>query len=283
MLFERFLTFPLLATIALVGCSETEAPAAPEVETETEMAVLKGEAFYRERIALPPRATLIVRLEDVSRMDVASTVLAEYTEELDSPPPYPFELEYDPSVIDERMSYNVRATIKAGEKRVFMSTESIDPFDLGDEPLRVMMTSMGGSPDRATAQVAPDRDMRMIVSRNPLVPLEGTRWKLVSLGGVDVTQPDDPERQAYFILNAEEDRALGSGSCNSFTGGYETNGNELSFGALASTRKMCMDHMELEAGLFAALEAVTWFSIQERKLVLLGEDKMPLAVFDAVE
>ena len=59
----------------LVGCSEpTEVGEASDVTTS-----LAGEAFYRERLLLPPGAELLVTLEDVSKMDVASTVIAAAT------------------------------------------------------------------------------------------------------------------------------------------------------------------------------------------------------------
>ena len=85
------------------------------------------------------------------------------------------------------------------------------------------------------------------------------------------------------MLNTEEGQVHGSGSCNTFGGSYETGGNQLSFGMLRMTRKMCPDFMELETGLTTALANAAWYSIQEKKLVLLGEDKMPIATFDAVE
>ena len=149
MLFTRSISILLLGAVALAGCSETEAPDALEAEAAPEMAMLTGEAFYRERIALPPGAKLVVLLEDVSRMDVAATVLAEYSASVDSPPPYAFELEYDPSVIEERMRYNVRASIKEGDSLVFTSTQAADPFKLGDEPLQVMMSLVLLGADKA--------------------------------------------------------------------------------------------------------------------------------------
>ena len=247
------------------------------------MNVLEGEAFYRERIALPPGAQLTVVLEDVSRMDVPAIVLAEYRASAESAPPYAFELEYDPSAIDERMRYNVRASIREGDRLRFTSTSSTDPFRLAaGEPLRILMSMTAGGAG-SDGRVEPDRDMRMVVSRNPLADLEGTRWRLASLDGVEVAQPEDSGREAYLVLDADTNTVGGSGSCNNFTGSFTAEGNTLAFGPIAATRKMCQDLMDLEQGLLDALGKTAWFSINGKTLVLLGGDKKPLAAFTAVE
>lgn len=105
------------------------------------MQVITGEVWYRERIALPPGAKVIVTLEDQSRADAPATVITDYTYVVDGKaPPYPFRLVYDPSAIDERMTYGVRARITRDDRLIFTSTEYIDPF-AGEpgEPLRIMV------------------------------------------------------------------------------------------------------------------------------------------------
>ena len=72
--------FLVLANLLFLatGCSEpgpdeAHSEAAPALET------LSGEAFYRERKYVPPGAKLHVTLEDVSRADASSTVIASST------------------------------------------------------------------------------------------------------------------------------------------------------------------------------------------------------------
>ena len=78
-----------------------------------------GSVTYRERIALPPTARVEVRLLDVSLQDVAAKTIAEQSIPVTHQVPIPFELVYDSTVIDERYTYAVRATIYDGDKMLF--------------------------------------------------------------------------------------------------------------------------------------------------------------------
>jgi putative lipoprotein len=57
-----------------------------------EIAMIRGTAAYRERMALPPGAVLEVRLEDVSRADAPAELLASATIVTDRQVPIPFAL-----------------------------------------------------------------------------------------------------------------------------------------------------------------------------------------------
>jgi putative lipoprotein len=108
--------------------------------------VITGEVWYRERIALPPGAKVIVTLEDQSRADAPATIMTDYTHVVDGPGPYSFRLMYDPAAIDERMRYGLRARIEKDGELMFTSTEHIDPF-AGEpgEPVRIMVSKQGGN------------------------------------------------------------------------------------------------------------------------------------------
>jgi putative lipoprotein len=116
--------------LAASACSDSgSAPATAQQQPDNElMRVISGEVTYRERMALPPGAVVKVTLEDQSRMDAPATVLTDYTHNVDGAPPYSFRLVYDPSAIDERMRYGLRARIEHDGKLMFTSTEHIDPF-----------------------------------------------------------------------------------------------------------------------------------------------------------
>jgi len=102
------------------------------------MRVISGEVWYRERIALPPGAEVIVTLEDQSRADAPATVITDYTHVVDGQGPLTFRLVYDPAAIDERMTYGLRARIVNEGELMFSSTEHIDPFT--GAPVRIMVT-----------------------------------------------------------------------------------------------------------------------------------------------
>ncbi|MBV1808658.1 YbaY family lipoprotein [Pseudomonas viridiflava] len=55
---------------------------------------LQGEVYYLPRIALPEGCTLIVKLEDISRVDAAADVIAVSEQEITHQVPLPFELSY---------------------------------------------------------------------------------------------------------------------------------------------------------------------------------------------
>lgn len=136
----------LSLAVMLAACSdERESVTGSEQEPDNSlMRVISGEVWYRERIALPPGAEVIVVLEDQSRADAPATVITDYTHIVDGQGPYPFRLVYDPAAIDDRMTYGLRARIEHDGRLMFSSTEHIDPF-AGEpgEPVRIMVSRQG--------------------------------------------------------------------------------------------------------------------------------------------
>ncbi len=83
-------------------------------------ATVIGTATYRERIALPADAELIVQLLDVSLADAPSTVVAE---QRIAPVRVPaaFTLSYGPAQIDQRHSYAVSARVERARQATVRS------------------------------------------------------------------------------------------------------------------------------------------------------------------
>ena len=134
----RWLVFAGLLS-SLVGCSEQT----QDGEASETRQTLAGEALYRERIMLPPGAELHVTLEDVSKMDVPSTVIASSRHPLTGAPPYAFKLEYSDTSIEPRMRYSLRAKIMLGDNLLFTSTEQLNPFRQPEEDIVIMLTKVG--------------------------------------------------------------------------------------------------------------------------------------------
>jgi putative lipoprotein len=84
-----------------------------------ERAVVRGQASYRERIALLPGAVFEATLEDVSRADAPAAVLGAVRLEDVNRVPIRFEISFDPRQVDERHAYAVRARIHAGGRLAF--------------------------------------------------------------------------------------------------------------------------------------------------------------------
>jgi len=112
----------LFVLLVAAACSEPASTAKDRaVAAESGTALITGTLSYRERVALTDRASVEVTLEDVSRQDVAATVLARQTINDPGQVPIRFELEYDPAAIDPGMSYAVRARIHDRGRLLFIS------------------------------------------------------------------------------------------------------------------------------------------------------------------
>jgi copper homeostasis protein (lipoprotein) len=101
-------------------------------------------------------------------------------------------------------------------------------------------------------------------------PLVNTYWKLVSIAGDTVGTHKD-QREVHMLLEMDEPQVRGFAGCNRFFGGYETDGDTLGFGQLASTMAMC-PYMDDETAFFQALEKVGAYEILGESLELRCED-----------
>jgi heat shock protein HslJ len=99
---------------------------------------------------------------------------------------------------------------------------------------------------------------------------EGTAWKLVEVGGhtARTTGGDQPT----LHLDPAQNRASGNTGCNGYSGPYELRADSLTFGALVSTRRACVDDgMNRQEGeLMRALEANRRWRMAGDTLVLDG-------------
>ncbi|MGK9234869.1 YbaY family lipoprotein [Inquilinus limosus] len=111
----------LMAALLLTACGMTRETATPtQPSAPIASATVTGTATYRERIALPADAELIVQLLDVSLADAPSTVIAE---QRIAPVrvPVSFTLSYDPAKIDQSHVYAVSARVERGGQLLFVT------------------------------------------------------------------------------------------------------------------------------------------------------------------
>lgn len=228
------------------------------------MATVKVEAFYRERMMVPPDAVLRVTLSDVSKMDVAATLVSEVVRDNPGAPPYRVELEYDPAEIDERFRYALRATLSAQGKLLFTSTEFVDAFaGSKDDIVQVMM------------QRVQARD------RKPQASLTNTYWKLIKLAGKPATIGAGG-KELMLQLMEQEQRFRGFSGCNNYSGSYAISAdNGLELGQAISTRMACAEGMDQEHAYLTMLPKVSAFTIDGESLRLLNSDGVELASFES--
>src|SRR3546814_3847762 len=104
--------FPLVlaavaAALSLSACATVNA--GPSTPGMAERMIVRGSLTYRERIALPPGSVAEVTLQDVSRADAPSTILARQTIPLEGRQvPVPFGLKVDRAQLQHGMRYSFR-------------------------------------------------------------------------------------------------------------------------------------------------------------------------------
>lgn len=112
--------------------------AVPEMTSAAERTVT-GEVIYRERIALPPDAVLMVELADVSQADAPATVIAKRRIAPAGQVPIKFEIGFDPKAIEKGRTYALQARITVGERLMFI-TDTRHPINpLAGKPQTVLV------------------------------------------------------------------------------------------------------------------------------------------------
>jgi putative lipoprotein len=212
-------------------------------------------------MALPASAVFEATLEDVSRADARAEVIGRARVESPGNPPIAFAIVYDPARIDPRHRYVVRAWILAGGKLLFFS----------DQSYPVLTAGHGG-------EVA--LTLRRMGVSQPQSTLENTYWKLVRLGEQAITAANS-SNEPHLLLHPDTQRVSGSGGCNRLAGGYQLDGEALSFGRMAGTLMACMEGMETERSFHEMLPRVRRARVQGQQLELLDAQERPLARFEA--
>lgn len=218
---------------------------------------IKGEAFYRARMALSPEAIFEVTLEDVSLADAKATILAKEIIKNPGQVPIAFTLKYDDEKIKSNHRYSVRAKITDRGRLMFTTDQAYPPFVDGKaQELKLMMVPVTGSKRQAHT-------------------LTDTYWKLQSLKGKDITPSPSPRSEAHLLLMSKENRFSGSGGCNTFTGTYKWEGQLLEFSTGPSTMMACIDpFMEQDQKFIQALQETDGYRIQGKQLELLKGKKV---------
>ncbi len=80
---------------------------------------LTGTALIQERAALPPGASFEAEIEDIARAGAPATRLARTVIGDPGQPPIDFTIDYDPTALDPRAIYSLRATIRRQGQLLF--------------------------------------------------------------------------------------------------------------------------------------------------------------------
>jgi len=134
-------------------CSQGTAPP-PQASTtppaNSSFLDITGSVTYRQRIALPPDAVLIVRVQDVSRADAPARQLAEQRIELDGRQvPIPFATTIDRDLVGKRARVTVSARIEQRGKLLFISDRSYPALNKGQpQAVEMVLKQVSGAKAR---------------------------------------------------------------------------------------------------------------------------------------
>jgi putative lipoprotein len=222
--------------------------AVPELSVAAEKTVT-GEVIYRERIALPPNAMLSVQLADTSLADAPARIIGEQKIKPAGQVPISFEIKFDPSGIQPRMTYALQARITVGDRLMFISDvrHQLDP--LTDAPQTILL--------------------KMVTQRaEPKASVFGQLWVVDYVDGIGaITAP-----QATFRVS-EAGKAGGSGPCNTYFATAKVDGQTIAISDIGSTYKACAPEvMAEEKALFDALAKAASYSVDAGKLTIADKD-----------
>ena len=136
-----------------------------------------------------------------------------------------------------------------------------------------LKAAVSGRGDARTMTLTSADGDSIALSSEPPAPLTGTAWKVTGLrsGSVATSLPTGTEGKAHLSFG-KDGTVEGSLGCNSFHGKAAVSGSTVTFGPLASTRKLCPEGpMELERALLGALKGKTEFTVDHRTLSLTAK------------
>lgn len=245
---------PLISRRTFAGLAF--AAALPSIPAVAAPRTLSGTVSYRERMLLPPSATVEVKLLDVSLADAPARTIAE-TRVSGRRIPAPWTLHFDSQQIEPRRSYALQARILDRRQLLFTTMERHSVF--------------AGGPDQTEIWV-----QRVAAQDQPATPASSPigSWRLASLGGAET-----PASITTAITIADDGRVSGRGGCNGFGGNATVRGRTIRFSRMVSTMMACApDVMNQEQRFLKTLERVHRWSIERRtgRLALLDRGGRPL-------
>lgn len=92
----------------------------------------------------------------------------------------------------------------------------------------------------------------------PLTSLAGSEWGF--------------ENSTQFIAFKSKGEVIGSGGCNNFFGTYKQEGQALTFGPLASTKKFCQGLMDAESLFLTSLHDTRQYKATHLEMSFIGEN-----------
>ena len=130
-----------------------------------------------------------------------------------------------------------------------------------------------------------DGAVLLTLAEQPAPDLTGSSWRLVSFNSGDGMKSNQAAEKITLTFG-EDGNLSGNAGCNNFTGSYTVDGDSLTVGPLAATRKMCAKPegvMETEQAFLDNLGKAASFSIMGDALTIYDKDGGKLLTFAPAE
>lgn len=211
--------FGLFASVVVVALAGGIAAA-----HEEDFGTVSGTVTYPERMALPDNAEVLVQLLDVSRMDIAATVIASQTILTNGRQvPLEFLLTYDLASISERGTYAVSARISLDGRLTSISDTRYEVINNGVTDVEISVVHVPTTPE-ATPEAAVTEGTEMMsfgavtgtVTYLQRIALPDNAVVLVELA--DISIADAPA----FVLASQQFRTKGRQVPFSFALNFDT-------------------------------------------------------------
>jgi heat shock protein HslJ len=168
-------------------------------------------------------------------------------------------------------------------------------LDARAEPGAPVLVQVEGGLATRPAMEGPDRTHLVVerfiktapgeicAGRDAVASLTNTYWRLDRLSDAPVAAVENRREPHLVLLDAPDARFRATVGCNQIMGGYQRDGDSMSFGGVAMTRMACPPPLDArERHLLDALQATRAFRLVGPTLILLDARGSDLAEFSAV-
>ena len=254
------LSIVLLIALLLGGCMQP-------VQDAGAAAAITGNVTYNERVALPDGAMVSVQLRDTDLWpDAKGLISQQQITTSGSQVPIPFNVNYDPMLIEKDHNYAMAAFIQDGNGHpIFMPGDPVPVLTNGNpiQDVQVVVVPAQGN-DAAGAAPAAGEASPIASSWNAILFNDG-RSAIVSVTGVQIT--------AQFGADGQ---IAGFSGCNNYSATY-TPGPDgtVQVGPIAATKKACSEPanvMEQESHYLAALQSAATYQVEDDSLTVQNAD-----------
>jgi len=116
------------------------------------------------------------------------------------------------------------------------------------------------------------------------VTLSSTPWRLQSFNNGKGGMESNLATEKITAIFGEDGKVAGNAGCNNYSGSYKVDGENITIGPLAATRKMCAEPegvMETESAFLDNMSNAATFSIENESLTLFDQAGKKLLIFKA--